>query len=344
VAARNHLLAVSLLTLGLLAASATRVRAVSPQETADGEGDQSDMTPADVESPFANGRFEPVAQDGPVRAHPYDEVVRHLLGDGVWGAEIVLIGENGRRDTLAELNENESLMPASKMKMFTGWFGWVATEKLRLLGKSPKFPAPWLSYEAFAAYTLKNSDNDKAKAILKKFAPVNGPAVMEAFYADLGLATKENFKVADAAGLSTANRVTAHLEVALLDSIRGTDQYEGYRELLARPGATGTLRARLHGLKGELFAKTGTLTATRVAALAGYLDLGGEGTIVFSIIGNDPSLPIEVQRERIDQLVERLDHDGAKPISLADENMAIMRRLDRLDLAGRFQRIDSALR
>ena len=338
-AARKNPLAVALLSLGLLAGNAARARAFSAQETADLEGDQSGMSAAEVASPVETGALRVVSGGAP-GAHLYDDVIRGILGDGVWGVEAVLIEPGGRVDALADLHENDALMPASTMKVFTSWFGAVKTEELRALGKEPLFPAPWVSYEFFAAYTLKNSDNNKAKAILKKFAPVHGPAVLETFYTDLGLAQKDSFKVVDGAGLSTGNRATAHLEVALLKHILDTAHYLDYRELLARPGETGTLRERLKELKGSLFAKTGTLTATRVAALTGYLDMGNNGTILFSIIGNDPHLTVDVQRVRIDQVVERLDHDAANHITPADANVAVLRRLD----LGRFPKTDAVFR
>ena len=327
--------------LGLLAAGAGRARAFSPQETADREGDQSGLTAAEVAPPAGPAAIKNDAKISESASSPYDDVIRGILGDGKWGVEVVLVEPDGRIEKLSALHENDSLMPASTMKVFTSWFGCVKTEELRALGREPLFPSPWITYEAYAAYTLKDSDNDKAKAILKKFAPVDGPAVLEKFYADLGLARKDNFKVVDGAGLSTANRATADLEVALLEHIRGSQRYQSYRELLARPGATGTLRERLRGLKGALFAKTGTLTMTRVAALTGFLDMGGDGTILFSIIGNDPRLPVDVQRARIDQVVERLDHDATSHITPADENVAVMRRLD---IGGRFPRAEAVFR
>jgi hypothetical protein len=338
--ARRYPLAVCLLTLGLLAAITPRARAFSAQETADREGDQSDMSSSEVASPFVTGALKNVAADMPESGHLYDDAIRGILGDGIWGVEVVLIEADGRVVTLADLNENASLMPASTMKVFTSWFGLVKTVELRALGREPLFPAPWTSYELYAAFTLKNSDNNKAKAILKKFAPVKGPAVLEKFYADLGLAGKDELKVVDGAGLSTVNRATAHLEVSLLNHIRESAHYLDYREFLAKPRETGTLRERLRDLKGALFAKTGTLTATRVAALTGYLDMGENGTILFSIIGNDPHLAIDVQRERIDQVVERLDHDAANHITPADANVAVLRRLD----MGRFPKVDSVFR
>ena len=339
--ARRNSLAVSLLALCLLAASAARAGAFSAQETADREGDQSGQADADVAAPVDNATLKPLAEVAAAAPYPYDDVIRRILGDGNWGVEVVLIEPDGRTEKLAGLHENDAMMPASTMKLFTSWFGCVMTDQLRALGREPVFPAPWITYEAYAAYTLKDSDNDKAKAILKKFAPVNGPVVLERFYAGLGLAHIDDFKVVDGAGLSTGNRATAHLEVALLNFIRETEHYRGYRELLAKPGETGTLRERLRYLKGSLFAKTGTLTITRVAALTGYLDMGNDGTLLLSIIGNDAHLSVKAQRERIDQVVERLDHDASNHTTPSDASLAVTRRLD---LGDRFSKAEAVFR
>lgn len=314
----------ALLALSLLAGKARA--ADTAQATADREGDQSGMTDAEVAPPKEIATIQKTAEGG---KHVYDDVIGRILGGGNWGVEVDLLGPGGPVE-LAGLQENKPLMPASTMKVFTSWYGYAETELLRAQGKDPVFPAPWISYEAYAAYTLKVSDNEKAMAILKKFAPVDGPAVLEGFYAKLGLAKKGELKVVDAAGLSTGNRATAHLEVALLRHIRGSRRYQDYRKMLAEPGETGTLADRLTNLKGALYAKTGTLTRTRVAALTGFLDMGGAGTILFSIIGNDPKLTVETQRARIDQVVERLYQDAvlaARPAA-ADATLVALRRKD----------------
>jgi hypothetical protein len=320
-------LVLALLTFGLLAGSAARAGGDGDQAIADREGDQTGMTEAEVAPPLEAQTCEPEAVLG---AHLYDATIMGILGKGNWGVDVVLLEPGGTVQQLSALHEDKPLMPASTMKVFTSWFGYVENEALRTEGKEPSFPAPWISYEAYAAHTLKVSDNDMAKAILKKYAPTDGPSVLEGFYANLGLAPQGTFKVVDGAGLATGNRATAHLEVALLEHIFNSEHYKSYRVMLAEPGQTGTLSGRLTDLNGSLYAKTGTLTRTRVAALTGFLEMGGAGTVIFSIIGNDASLSVPVQRARIDQVVERLHRDSlvANAPAAADATLVALRRKD----------------
>ncbi len=60
-----------------------------------------------------------------------------------------------------------------------------------------------------------------------------------------------------------------------------------WRETLPVAGLDGTLRARFHGtpLDGKLFAKTGSLNASR--ALSGYMITRSGKTLIFSALAND---------------------------------------------------------
>jgi D-alanyl-D-alanine carboxypeptidase/D-alanyl-D-alanine-endopeptidase (penicillin-binding protein 4) len=170
---------------------------------------------------------------------------------------------------------------------------------------------------------LKFSVNPMA---IKMLSLYGGAAEMESFYAGLGLPV-QSFRVVDGAGLSVKNRATAGLEAALLRRIRASERYAEYRDLLAEPGQDGTLRGRLIDLKDKLFAKTGTLARSRVAALTGFVEAGAGGTIVFSIIGNNSRLNVGVQRARIDRTVEAV-RGAAVPAdpAVADATAAVRRQ------------------
>jgi D-alanyl-D-alanine carboxypeptidase/D-alanyl-D-alanine-endopeptidase (penicillin-binding protein 4) len=302
---RSSLLLAVLVLPGLRPA---RAQEIDPQYSADHEGDQDESEGLILEAEKDVPLLAPAP--GHSEAHPYDALVRRGLGAGNWGVEFILIAPGGGRQVLSRMNEAAPLMPASTMKLFTSWFGYTQDK----LDPRP-FPVPYRSYEAYAATMLKDSVNAMAIQVLSVYGGGRrGPSVMEKFYADQGLPVS-SFRVADGAGLSVKNRATADLEISLLERIRGSGDYLDYRGLLAEPGETGTLKNRLPGLRGSLYAKTGTLTRTRVAALAGFVDLGDRGTIVFSIIGNNSRLSVDVQRARIDGVVQALRDAATAPAS-----------------------------
>jgi D-alanyl-D-alanine carboxypeptidase/D-alanyl-D-alanine-endopeptidase (penicillin-binding protein 4) len=186
------------------------------------------------------------------------------------------------------------MVPASTMKLFTGWFGFIQDQEARR-----RFPSPFGTFLSYAGTMLRSSVNPMASHILKTYG---GATSMVRFLAGLGLPT-ETLRVADGAGLRQSNRASARAEVALLEHILNSPHYMEYRALMAQPGSTGTLRGRMPALKGSLYAKTGTLPSTGVVSLAGFIDVGNAGTVVFAIIGNNSRISVATQRDRIDRVV-----------------------------------------
>jgi D-alanyl-D-alanine carboxypeptidase/D-alanyl-D-alanine-endopeptidase (penicillin-binding protein 4) len=304
---KRNLAALLLLVFAVCAdrtARSAKAEDFDAQKWADQEGDQDEVESlsAEPEQELSTPLRAPAA--GLAEAHPYDAIVRDGLGDGNWGVEFDLVDPNGDVSVLSQMNEEAPLMPASTMKVFTSWFAF--NENLQ---NEQAYPPPYRSYDAYAATMLKSSVNPMAVNMLRL---AGGPAEMQAYYAGLGLPV-ESFRVVDGAGLSVKNRASARLEASLLRRIRGSDHYLEYRGLLAEPGQTGTLRGRLLDLRDKLFAKTGTLTRSRVAALTGFVDADGGGTIVFSIIGNNKKLDVGTQRARIDRTVESVRGALAAP-------------------------------
>ena len=73
---------------------------------------------------------------------------------------------------------------------------------------------------------------------------------------------------------------------------------------MAQPGRPGTLRNRLAGLEGRVFAKTGTIS--NVNSLSGYL-IRDDGTeLVFSLLSNGSGLPASRVRAALDDVVRVL--------------------------------------
>lgn len=93
------------------------------------------------------------------------------------------------------------------------------------------------------------------------------------------------FAMADGSGLSRDNRVTTRLITDLLATMFDHPSGEAFRDSLAVPGQTGTLRGRMKGITGRVVAKTGYIRGVR--ALSGYVHTHQDRWLCFSIIFND---------------------------------------------------------
>jgi D-alanyl-D-alanine carboxypeptidase/D-alanyl-D-alanine-endopeptidase (penicillin-binding protein 4) len=114
----------------------------------------------------------------------------------------------------------------------------------------------------------------------------DGRAALKAVMAQAQLPA-DSFTFADGSGMSSYNRITPRAATTLLGWIARQPWGAAWRETLPIAGIDGTLRRRFKGtsLEGKLFAKTGSLNATR--ALSGYLVTRSGRTLVFSAIAND---------------------------------------------------------
>lgn len=114
----------------------------------------------------------------------------------------------------------------------------------------------------------------------------DGQAVMRRVMGVAGLpATGYHF--ADGSGMSSYNRITPRAAVGLLGWIARQPWSMAWRGTLPIAGRDGTLQSRFKGtiLEGKLFAKTGSLNASR--ALSGYLTTRSGRTLIFSALAND---------------------------------------------------------
>lgn len=93
--------------------------------------------------------------------------------------------------------------------------------------------------------------------------------------------------LADGSGMSPYNRVSPRAVVTMLRWAAGRPWAAEFRASLPIGGVDGTLRNRFRegGLKGRVFAKTGSLTAAN--ALSGYLLTARGETLVFSLLASD---------------------------------------------------------
>lgn len=107
----------------------------------------------------------------------------------------------------------------------------------------------------------------------------------------------------DGSGLDAYNLVTPRAMVQILRFMRESEHAALYRAALAEPGEEdGTLRTRLDGLEGRVFAKTGTIT--HVNSLSGYLVGRDDRELIFSILTNGSGLSSRLVRAGIDRVVQ----------------------------------------
>jgi D-alanyl-D-alanine carboxypeptidase/D-alanyl-D-alanine-endopeptidase (penicillin-binding protein 4) len=111
---------------------------------------------------------------------------------------------------------------------------------------------------------------------------------------------------ADGSGLSRENRVQPSTFVTLLAAMQAREEGDIFYESLAIAGVSGTLRNRFRNtpVQGRLHAKTGTLNGVR--ALSGYLETDGYGTVIFSIVVNQPGQSGSVMLTAIDEMILQL--------------------------------------
>lgn len=139
----------------------------------------------------------------------------------------------------------------------------------------------------------KQSQNLHAELMLRRVSRAtgsgsisDGQAALHRLMAQAGL-TEGSYSFADGSGMSSYNRITPRAAVTLLAWIARQPWGMAWRETLPIAGQDGTLRNRFKGttLEGRLFAKTGSLNASR--ALSGYLLTKSGRTLVFSALAND---------------------------------------------------------
>lgn len=109
----------------------------------------------------------------------------------------------------------------------------------------------------------------------------------------------------DGSGLAAYNLVTPRALVQILEYMMASPYGDTFRFGMAEPGEEdSTLRRRLQGLEGRLFAKTGTIS--HVNSLSGYLIPHNGPPLIFSILTNGSGLPSSLVRRGIDEVVQTI--------------------------------------
>lgn len=128
-----------------------------------------------------------------------------------------------------------------------------------------------------------------------------GARVVRQFLLNAGV-DPGDFLFFDGSGMSGEDLVTPRAATALLVYAAHQPWGQLYRSTLPIGGIDGTLAGRFTGgLRGRVFAKTGTLA--EVNALSGYLTAASGKTVVFSVICNDRQPSGNAAREVMDRIV-----------------------------------------
>ena len=139
----------------------------------------------------------------------------------------------------------------------------------------------------------KESQNLHTELMLRRVARqagsgsiADGQAVMHKVMTQAGL-PEAGYHFADGSGMSSYNRISPRAAVGLLSWIARQPWAAAWRATLPIAGRDGTLQSRFKGtiLEGKVFAKTGSLNASR--ALSGYLTTRSGRTLIFSALAND---------------------------------------------------------
>ncbi|BBB07060.1 D-alanyl-D-alanine carboxypeptidase/D-alanyl-D-alanine endopeptidase [Sphingopyxis sp. EG6] len=139
----------------------------------------------------------------------------------------------------------------------------------------------------------KESQNLHSELMLRRVARqvgsgsiADGRAAVRQLMTQAGVA-ETSYDFSDGSGMSSYNRMSPRAAVGLLSWIARQPWSLAWRDTLPIAGRDGTLQNRFKGtiLEGKLFAKTGSLNASR--ALSGYLTTKSGKTLIFSVLAND---------------------------------------------------------
>lgn len=212
---------------------------------------------------------------------------------GKWGILVQKL-EDGK--TIYQYNPDIALIPASNIKILT------TAAALQRLNPQTLIRAN-KSLQEWVAITNLRSNNFYADTLLKY---IGGSKVAKQALAELGV-NPGSFYLADGSGLSRKNAATPRAFVETLRAMYYAPNRDVFLASLPTAGISGTLRNRLKQtpVEGTIHAKTGTLTGVR--ALSGYMEHPQYGTVVFSILVNQPNQPGNSLVKAIDEIVIRLN-------------------------------------
>lgn len=218
-------------------------------------------------------------------------IERPSLARGQWG---ILVESLTDGTILYSRNADQHLIPASNTKLLT------TAAVLQLYDSQTPFRSS--SIGEWIRVTNLKSNNGYANTLLSH---LGGSQRVKEALAQLGV-DPSGYRLVDGSGLSRQNTATPRALVDILKAMNSASSRETFYSSLPVAGVSGTLTNRLRypSAQGKVHAKTGTLRGVR--ALSGYLEHPDYGTIVFSILANQPSQSGQVLVGAIDEIVLRL--------------------------------------
>jgi D-alanyl-D-alanine carboxypeptidase/D-alanyl-D-alanine-endopeptidase (penicillin-binding protein 4) len=221
-----------------------------------------------------------------------DKIVeRSSFAQGKWG--ILIQTSDGT--TLYSRSPDSYMIPASNLKIL---LTAAALQKLNPQGKIRSS-----SIQEWINVTNLRSNNDYADVLLRY---LGGSSSVQQALTSLGVDSK-GYHMVDGSGLSRSNLATPRTLVTTLRAMYFSQEKELFLASLPVAGISGTLKNRLRHTtaEGSVHAKTGTLRGVR--ALSGYLEHPEYGTLIFSIISNQPHNQYDSALvDAIDEIVVRL--------------------------------------
>jgi D-alanyl-D-alanine carboxypeptidase/D-alanyl-D-alanine-endopeptidase (penicillin-binding protein 4) len=213
---------------------------------------------------------------------------RPQFASATWGIAVRSLYDDA---TLYSLNSDVLMIPASNVKLLT------TAAAIQMI--SERAPQALLSYRDLLTIINRHSDNFQADELLRS---IGGQLMVNQSLTALGV-TPDSYVQADGSGLSRSNRIRPSAIVTLLKAMRELDSTGIFYDSLSVGGVNGTLRNRFGGtpVQGRLHGKTGTLNGVR--ALSGYLETDNYGTVVFSVVINQPGQSGGVMLDAIDEMV-----------------------------------------
>ena len=207
---------------------------------------------------------------------------------GKWGIMIQSLNDGA---TLYSYNPDRLLIPASNVKILT------AAAALQRL--DPNSSIRSTSLREWVKVTLLRSNNNYADVLLRH---LGGSSAARQTLSQLGV-NPGGFRMVDGSGLSRQNAATPRAIIQTLEAMNFARGKEIFFASLPVAGVSGTLRNRLKATpaQGMVLAKTGTLRGVR--ALSGYMEHPEYGTLIFSIMVNQPSKAGSTLVKGIDDIV-----------------------------------------
>lgn len=216
---------------------------------------------------------------------------RPELNQGKWAILVQSLGGTN----IYSLNPDSYMVPASNMKLL------VTAAALQEFNPDNQINSTSIS--DWIKVTNLNSDNAHANTLLSY---LGGSQSVQQALTGLGVDTN-GYRMRDGSGLSHNNLATPRTLVSTLRAMYHGRGHEVFLASLPVAGISGTLKNRLQQTttQGTVRAKTGTLRGVR--ALSGYLDHPEYGTLVFSIITNQPiTQPSDPVVQGVDDVVLEL--------------------------------------